>query len=377
MTIFESVNNVKGEVGKMATKVMRKSGTEGMGSIDALRNMSLDTKVIVEYIWIDGFNKLRAKSRTVDASPSKASDLPEWNYDGSSTGQAPGNTSEVILKPQRIFPDPFRGQPHILVMCDTYTPQGDPLKSNMRYECNEVMKKAKAEEPWFGLEQEYFIMNPRTGKPIGFPDQGDPAPQGFYYCGVSGSKMYGREIADAHYKACIYSGIIVSGINAEVAPGQWEFQVGPAVGIEQGDMMWMARYLLERIAEMAGLDISYDPKPVKGNWNGTGCHANFSTKGMREPGGYEKYIKPSMEKLALNHKEHIEAYGEGNHERLTGSHETASIDQFTWGVGNRGASCRVGNDVALKGYGYFEDRRPAGNVDPYVVTKMLVKTCCL
>lgn len=371
------LNNVKDKMNSVTNEMVRPAATEGMGNIAALRDMSLNTKVIAEYIWIDGFECVRSKGRTLEAPPTSVSDLPEWNYDGSSTGQAPGNESEVILKPQAIYPDPFRGEPHVLVMCDTYTPAGDPIPSNTRHACNEVMEKAKELEPWFGLEQEYFIMDPRTGKPIGFPSEGDPAPQGPYYCGVSGSKMYGRDIADAHYKACIYSGITISGINAEVAPGQWEFQIGPSEGIDQGDMMWVARYLLARIAEMHGLDVSYDPKPVKGDWNGTGCHTNFSTKPMRERGGYEKFIKPALEKLAVKHREHIEAYGLGNEERLTGKHETASIDTFKWGVGDRGASCRVGNDVAKKGYGYFEDRRPAGNVDPYIVTRMLVQTCCL
>lgn len=345
--------------------------------LDALLALSLENGCIAEYVWIDGYNGVRSKARHVKEVPSSPSDLPEWNYDGSSTNQAPGDDSEVILKPQAIYPDPFRGTPHILVMCDTYTPDGEPLPTNSRYECARVMEKAKDLEPWFGLEQEYFLINPNTKKPVGFPDKGEPEPQGPYYCGVSGSKMFGRDIADAHFKACVYAGIKISGINAEVAPGQWEFQIGPAVGIEEGDMLWMARYLLGRIAELKGLDVNYDPKPVKGDWNGSGCHANFSTKPMRAPGGYDGYIVPALEKLGKKHKEHIEAYGEGNEERLTGHHETASIESFKWGVADRGASCRVGNDTAERGYGYFEDRRPAGNCDPYVVTKMLVSTCCL
>lgn len=347
-------------------------------TMTSLLNLSVDKGYIAEYVWIDGYSKIRSKAMYVPKSPPKSpSELRDWNYDGSSTKQAPGHDSEVILKPQVIYPDPFRGSPNILVMCDTYTPQGEPLPTNYRFECNRVMEKARSLEPWFGLEQEYFIMDPKTGKPLGFPADSDPAPQAHYYCGVGGSNMYGRDIADAHFKACVYAGIKISGTNAEVAPGQWEFQVGPAVGIEEGDMLWMARYLLERVAELAGYDINYDPKPVKGDWNGSGCHSNFSTKPMRQPGGYEAAIVPALEKLRGKHAEHIAAYGTGNEERLTGRHETASFEKFSWGVANRGASCRVGNDVKEAGYGYFEDRRPAGNCDPYIVTKMLVQTCCL
>lgn len=348
-----------------------------MAGVKDLAQLTLNEKCIAEYVWIDGYQGLRSKGRVLPKVPSSVADLPEWNYDGSSTNQAPGEDSEVILKPQVYYPCPFRGKPNILVMCDTYTPKNEPLPTNKRFACARAMEAIKDQQPWFGLEQEYFIINPETGKPLGFPEDREPEPQGPYYCGIGGSKMDGRDIADAHLKACIYAGIKISGINAEVAPGQWEFQVGPAVGIEEGDMLWMGRYILERIAEMRGLEINYDPKPVKGDWNGSGCHANFSTKAMREPGGYEAAIIPALEKLEKKHALHIAAYGEGNAQRLTGKHETASIDTFKWGVADRGASCRVGNDTAERGCGYFEDRRPAGNCDPYVVTRLLVETCCL
>jgi glutamine synthetase len=352
------------------------------GMIEKLKSITLGsgkTDIIAEYVWIDGFEKVRSKARTLKGSPKSVADLPWWNFDGSSTGQAPGEDSEVIIRPVAFYPDPFRGLPNILVMTDCYTPQGEPIKSNSRFACNKAMEKVKSSVPWFGLEQEYFMMNPKTKLPIGFPEDGSkPAAQGPYYCGVGGSKLFGRDIVDAHYKACLFAGINISGINAEVAPGQWEFQVGPSVGIDQGDQMWMARYMLERIAETQGIDIVYDPKPLKdGDWNGTGCHTNFSTKEMRAEGGYKKAIIPALEKLALKHKEHIDAYGEGNADRLTGKHETASIESFRWGVADRGASCRVGHETANEGKGYFEDRRPAGNVDPYIVTRMLVETCCL
>lgn len=347
------------------------------GEMSKLLNLPLPSSIVMaEYVWLDGFYKLRSKSRTVDAGVTDPADLPSWNYDGSSTNQAPGEDSEVILKPRVIYKDPFRGGDHILVLCDTYTPNGQPLPTNTRASCDKVMSNARSLAPWFGLEQEYFLINPETGKPVGFPVDGEPAPQGPYYCGIGAENAFGREVADAAWRAQLYAGLKVGGINAEVAPGQWEFQVGPCEGIEEGDMMWMARYILERTAEIAGLIVNYDPKPVKGDWNGSGCHSNFSTKGMREEGGYEKEIIPAMERLRLKHTEHIMAYGEGNDQRLTGKHETAPITEFRWGIGDRGASCRVGSNIAKDGKGYFEDRRPAGNCDPYVVTKLLVKTGC-
>lgn len=332
---------------------------------------------MAEYVWLDGEYNLRSKARTVDADYKDPSDLPSWNYDGSSTKQAPGGDSEIIIEPRAIYKDPFRGGQHILVMCDTYTPDGKPLPTNTRYACNKVMENGKDLVPWFGLEQEYFLMDPSTGKPLGFPKNGHPERgQGPYYCAIGTENAYGREIADATWKAQLHAGLKVSGINAEVAPGQWEYQVGPCVGIEEGDMMWMARYILERVAEIAGVLVNYDPKPVKGDWNGSGCHANFSTKAMRAEGGYKAEIIPALERLRDTHMEHIRAYGEGNDQRLTGQHETAPITEFRWGVADRGASCRVGNNVASEGKGYFEDRRPAGNCDPYVVTKLIFKNGC-
>lgn len=354
------------------------SPSSASDELSRLVNLPLDSGIVMaEYVWLDGGYKLRSKARTVNAGITNPSDLPSWNYDGSSTGQAPGEDSEVILEPRAIYKDPFRGGQHILVMCDMYTPQGVPLPTNTRASCSKVMDNASTLEPWFGLEQEYFLIDPATKKPLGFPADGsEPAPQGPYYCGIGTENAFGREIADAAWKAHLYAGLQVSGINAEVAPGQWEFQVGPCVGIDEGDQMWMARYILERVAEIAGVEVNYDPKPVKGDWNGSGCHSNFSTKGMREDGGYERDIIPALDRLGKFHMEHINAYGEGNDQRLTGKHETAPITEYRWGIADRGASCRVGSKIAEDGKGYFEDRRPAGNCDPYVVTKLLVKNAC-
>ncbi|KAK6146123.1 hypothetical protein DH2020_019992 [Rehmannia glutinosa] len=332
-------------------------------------------KIIAEYIWIGGTGiDVRSKSRTISKPVEHPSELPKWNYDGSSTGQAPGEDSEVILYPQAIFKDPFRGGNNILVICDTYTPAGEPIPTNKRYRAAQIFSDPKvvAEVPWYGIEQEYTLLQTNVKWPLGWPIGGYPGPQGPYYCAAGADKSFGRDISDAHYKACLYAGINISGTNGEVMPGQWEFQVGPSVGIEAGDHIWCARYLLERITEQAGVVLSLDPKPIEGDWNGAGCHTNYSTKSMREEGGFE-VIKKAILNLSLRHKDHISAYGEGNERRLTGKHETASIDTFSWGVANRGCSIRVGRDTEKNGKGYLEDRRPASNMDPYVVTSLLAK----
>ncbi|XAR49484.1 Glutamate--ammonia ligase [Bertholletia excelsa] len=353
-----------------------------MSLLSDLCNLNLSDhteKIIAEYIWIGGSGMdLRSKARTINEPVTDPKKLPKWNYDGSSTNQAPGDDSEVILYPQAVFKDPFRGGKNILVMCDAYTPNGEPIPTNKRFNAEKIFSHPAvvAEEPWYGIEQEYTLLQKDVKWPIGWPVGGFPGPQGPYYCGVGVDKAFGRDIVNAHYKSCLYAGINISGINGEVMPGQWEFQVGPSVGIQAGDQLWMARYILERITEIAGVVLSFDPKPIPGDWNGAGAHTNYSTKSMRANGGYE-VIKNAIEKLRLRHKEHIAAYGEGNERRLTGRHETANINTFLWGVANRGASIRVGRDTEREGKGYFEDRRPASNMDPYVVTSMIAETTIL
>ena len=228
-----------------------------------------------------------------------------------------------------------------------------------------------------GLEQEYTLFNLDKRTPLGWPVGGFPGPQGPYYCSAGADVAFGRPIVEAHYKACMYAGIKISGINAEVLPGQWEFQVGPAVGIEAGDHLWMARFLMFRVCEDFKVSVSFEPKPIEdGDWNGSGCHTNFSTEAMRAEGGY-KAIIAAVEKLGKKHDEHISVYGEGNEKRLTGKHETASYKVFKYGVADRGASIRIPRDAEREGKGYFEDRRPASNCDPYVVTGKIFKTCCI
>eukprot|EP00299_Pterocystis_sp_00344_P008574 c3308_g1_i1.p1 GENE.c3308_g1_i1~~c3308_g1_i1.p1 ORF type:complete len:358 (-),score=54.18 c3308_g1_i1:60-1133(-) len=331
----------------------------------------------VEYVWIGGTTQdLRSKTKTVQGKVTDVSQLPEWNYDGSSTKQAPGTDSEVILKPVRIFRDPFRRGDNILVMCETYTPQGVPLPTNFRNPAKKIFDQNLDAKPWYGLEQEYTMFEADKKTPFGWPKGGYPGPQGPYYCSVGAENAFGRPIAEAHYRACLYAGINISGINAEVMPGQWEYQVGPVEGIDAGDQLWISRYLLLRVAELFGVVISFDPKPISGDWNGAGMHTNFSTEKTRAEGGFTEIIR-AIEQLGTKHNEHIAVYGEGNERRLTGAHETAPITKFSYGVANRGASIRIPRSAEAEKKGYFEDRRPASNACPYRVTSKIFETTSL
>ena len=333
---------------------------------------------LAEYIWIGGNNELRSKCRVMDGyDKDSVYFYPDWNYDGSSTGQAIGSDSEVIMKARAVFKCPFRRGENRIVLCDTYLPNGQPHITNHRAGAVEIFDKKIEEEPWFGLEQEYFLIDLKTGKPLGceysIPEQGP------FYCGVGGGNALGRDVVEDHLEKCLYAGLRVSGINTEVAPAQWEFQIGPSLGIEAGDHLWVARYILNRVCEKYGVRLDLTPKLIK-EINGSGCHANFSTKGMRE-GTAEKtgleLIDEAIMKLSKKHLEHMMVYGEGNKERMTGHHETASYDEFSFGRANRGKSVRIGNDTINNKKGYFEDRRPASNCNPYLVTAMIFQTCCL
>lgn len=336
-------------------------------------------KIIAEYIWIGGKGELRSKARTLDKQDWTVDTLPKWNFDGSSTCQAYGENSEISIIPRSIFWCPFRENGSILVMCDTYDSEGKPLKNNYRHIANGLFNRDLSSEPWFGIEQEFFIIDNETGYPMGF-NKKITKKQGQYYCGVGADNVFGRELIDEHYMYCLHAGINISGVNAEVAPGQWEYQVGPCEGIQSGDQLWVSRYILIRLAERYNVAIDFEPSPMKGDWNGSGCHTNYSTKQMRE-GTSEKtglmIIGEAVDKLSKKHKEHMEVYGSGNEERMTGLHETSRFDEFTYGVGSRKSSIRIPTDTVVNKRGYFEDRRPSSNMDPYQVTGILFKTTVL
>ena len=323
-----------------------------------------------EYIWIDGTEptaRLRSKTKIL----ADGAELGIWGFDGSSTNQAPGKNSDCVLRPVFSCPDPLRGDPHVLVMCEVLLTDMTPHATNTRAQLESVAEKFASQEPLFGIEQEYTFFE--DGRPLGFPAGGFPAPQGFYYCGVGADEVFGRDIVEAHLDACLIAGLGISGINAEVMPGQWEFQVGPLGPLEVSDQMWIARWLLYRIAEEFGVAATLDPKPVRGDWNGAGAHTNFSTKAMRE--SYEPIIK-ACEALGKKAAEHVKHYGADIEHRLTGMHETAPWHEFSYGVSDRGASVRIPWQVEVDKKGYIEDRRPNANMDPYVVTRLIVDTVC-
>ena len=325
-----------------------------------------------EYIWIDGTEptrKLRSKTKIV-ADGKKP---PLWGFDGSSTNQATGHFSDCVLQPVYVCADPLRGPNDVLVMCEVLNPDMTPHSTNTRAAALETQKKYAGFEPMFGIEQEYTFF--KDGRPYGWPEVGFPAPQGPYYCGVGGSKMPGRDIVEAHTLACLRAGIAIEGTNAEVMMGQWEFQLGILSPVAMGDQMWTARWLLERIAEEFEVDVSFDAKPIKGDWNGAGAHTNFSTKQMRASGGWGAIIA-GCEALGTKVSEHIKNYGVGIEERLTGAHETAHWSKFSYGVSDRGSSVRIPGGVARDKKGYLEDRRPNANMDPYVVTRLITDTIC-
>jgi glutamine synthetase len=323
-----------------------------------------------EYIWIDGTEPtalLRSKTKIVD----DGAEPPIWGFDGSSTNQAPGSASDCVLRPVFVCADPIRGGDDKLVLAEVLLTDMSPHPSNTRAEAALVAGQYEDQEPLFGIEQEYTLF--QGTRPLGFPENGYPGPQGPYYCGVGSDDIYGRPMVEAHLDACLKAGLSISGINAEVMPGQWEFQVGPLPPLDVADQLWVARWLLHRVGEDFGISATLDPKPARGDWNGAGAHTNFSTKAMRE--SYDPVIT-ACEALGENPEAHVAGYGEGIEQRLTGQHETAPYNEFNYGVSDRGASVRIPWQVEKDGKGYIEDRRPNANMDPYVVTRLIVDTCC-
>lgn len=331
-------------------------------------------KSILEYIWLDGGNptqKMRSKTKVLDQSKFNGDlkDAPVWSFDGSSTEQAVGGSSDLLLQPVRVFTDPTRVN-GFLIICEVNNADGTPHETNGRATIDD-----DDSDFWFGFEQEYTLWDLETHSPLGFPAKGYfPYPQGPYYCSVGAEFAVGREIVEKHMYVCIDAGINIEGTNAEVMKGQWEYQVFAKGAKEAGDQVWAARFLLEKIGEEYGVRINLHPKPVEGDWNGSGMHANFSNNTLRTCGDEQTYYD-ICEKFRPRVKEHIAVYGEDNEKRLTGLHETQSIDKFSYGISDRGASIRIPIATVENDWkGWLEDRRPASNADPYKVASVIVKT---
>jgi glutamine synthetase len=330
-------------------------------------------KYKLEYLWLDGYTpvpNIRGKTQIKEFSSfPKLDELPIWGFDGSSTQQAEGKSSDCKLHPVAVYPDTTRKN-GALVMCEVYMPDDKtPHPSNTR--------ATVVDDPgaWFGFEQEYFFY--QDGRPLGFPESGYPGPQGPYYTGVGYSNVgdIARQLVEEHLDLCLEAGINHEGINAEVAKGQWEFQIFAKGSKKAADDMWVARYIMMRLCEKYSVDINWHCKPLGAtDWNGSGMHTNFSTKFLREKGGKE-YFEKLMAAFDKHKNEHIAVYGPDNHMRLTGLHETQSIDKFNYGLSDRGASVRLPVNFIKDDYkGYLEDRRPNSQGDPYAIASRILKT---
>ena len=352
----------------------------------------MNSYFVLEYIWLGANNILRSKTKIWTPGEDEqlymrkhgitSASFPIWNFDGSSTGQASGTHSEIKIQPVAVYPNPFynnRTYQNYLVLCQTLDKDNIPLVTNTRAVANEIFEQTKDQKPWFGIEQEYFIISSNTtGAWKGLPRDENGLIQFRNYCGTGYSDIFHREMVIEHMHLCLNAGLNISGVNAEVAPGQWEYQIGPCEGIKAGDQLWISRWIMERLSERYKVRIDWSPKPIEG-LNGSGCHTNFSTLCMRQAGGIGN-IYSAIEKLRGKHDDHMKVYGKDNDKRMTGLHETAEYDKFSFSPMqpvDRGASIRIGYDTISNGCGYFEDRRPASNMDPYLVTSKMMYTICM
>jgi glutamine synthetase len=364
-----------------------------------LSEIYIKNKILLEYVWIDTDGNTRSKNKIISRESVDLNSLPDWNFDGSLTGQAEGKDSDVLLRPRSLYPNPFVSYiESYLVMCDCWNKDETPHQTNYRVNLVETYSKCDDQEPIFGIEQEYVLFDRKhtqnkglkiihlddkssAGYSIPTPykwekhDEPGMGPQGPYYCGVGGGVSLGREISALHLEMCLKAGLEICCTNAEVMASQWKYQIGPLSPVKLSDQIWISRYILHRVSEKFECVISLHPKPYKGDWNGSGAHTIFSTKVMRQPGGIDE-IKIGCEKLSRTHQSHMEVYGKFNDERMSGLHETLSMDKFTWAVSNRGCSVRIPLNVVNEGCGYLEDRRPGANADPYLVCEKICSTIC-
>lgn len=315
-------------------------------------------KIVVEYVWIGGNNDLHSKTRVLDMKKNEKDEfvisIPQWSYDGSSTDQATSENSEIILIPRSIFKCPFRRGDNAMVICDTYKVDGTPAECNYRAEAEIIFNLDKEAKPLYSMKQEFFLLS--RGKTF------DKGKQGQYYCSVGMDNVFGRDIMEKHLAACMFAGLAIKSINSEVAPCQWQYEIGHVEGVTAGDHLWLSRFILERICEQHNVNVSWEPKAIPGNWNTSKCAVDYSTLAMREGEGLE-CIHDAINKLAKNHNKYMET-----------CFNVKEYDDFAWGIGNKNTSIRISNETVKNKSGSLEDRRPTSNMDPYRVTSMLFRT---
>ena len=327
----------------------------------------------LRYLWLDSTGHIRNKLKIVKHNVYHVNDAEQWSYDGSSTNQAPTGDSDLFINPVRIYRSTLHDE--VLVLCSITNFDGDAIKSEKRPQLVNLAKKYKSSEWLFGIEQEYVLMDDTGTKLYRWPDgNAFPGEQGPYYCGVGYDEAYGADIIDEHTDTCIDYGLAICGTNAEVMPSQWEFQIGAEDPLTVADDLITARYLLYRIAAHYAATATLHPKPVKGNWNGSGAHTNFSTAAMMNPNTGAKAIDKAVKNLSKTHKQCIELYGEDIGQRMTGELETSDVNKFTFGDSDRACSIRKPIGVRKNGYGYLEDRRPCANINPYVVCAAIIQS---
>lgn len=344
-----------------------------------------DDAVFCTYVFVDGtLERTRCKTRTLDFEPKSAEECPEWTFCALASYQWPdaGPKSEAYLSPVALFRDPFLKGRNKLVLCEVLQHDRSPMKTNTRRSCLNAMNKAKDQQPWFGIEQEYVVTE-KDGHPVDWPRDAKHKIKalGPYCYGVGADVTSGRYISDAHYKACTYAGVKMAGTNCEGVLSQWEYQVGPLEGVDAADHLWMSRYILDRVAEDFGVLVSLDPMPYPpGNWLGSAMHTNFSTKAMRSDGGVSA-IRAAIEKLKSNADADLAKYDTArvkrNKLRVGSGMYTTPLEQFTADECSKEVSVRIPRTVVDAGKGYLEERRPGGNADPYTVCETIVRTVCL
>jgi len=335
--------------------------------------------IILEYVWLDSKKNFRSKIKVVNNKISNLNDISNWTFDGSSTGQATGYDSDILLIPIYYTKNPFIDYTtSYLVLCECYNKDNTPHITNTRHKLIKTFSKCKNDEPLFGFEQEYVILN-KNGKLYEWIDEKTPSKNtnpGDYYCSVGSLNCIGRNFSMLHLEFCLKAELLICGTNSEVLASQWEYQIGPLPPILLSDQVCISRYILHRVSELIpNCVVTLDPKPIEG-WNGSGGHINYSTLKMRETNGINE-IKNACEKLSKTHDEHMKVYGENNDKRMCGLYETSSMDEFSWGISNRGDSIRIPLLVNNNRCGYLEDRRPASNVDLYEATNIILESTLL